>query len=422
MRSLRSTEWSKVEGRLNNLLRNAKEALRKRAPYGPDIDLEEFNFEEEGDVENETIESLPPDLRKAGEAVGIDVNERRVSGTYLQIDGRVLRSTVLKWLRERGLIVAPISEALRKFNWLKDYYWSAIPVDQDKYTAAAEVFRQHGYFIYVPPNVKIEIPVQTCLLTSCHRGAQAVHNIIIADENSELNLITGCATTANRGLHIGVSEFFVKRGARVTFTMIHGWAPEFHVRPRAAVVVEEGGTFVNYYINMHSVKSLQMLPTVIEHRNACSYLTTIVLGRGSAFMDVGGRIIFRGENARGEITSRSVIRDSAKVIMRGQLIAEAQKVRGHLECRGLLLSDSAEAEAIPSLKSKFNDVELTHEAALGRISEEEMIYLMMKGFNEDEATALLVRGFIDAGLQHLPESLRFAAISTLEMAARMAKG
>ena len=404
------------------LKRKAEKALDKKSLYGPDIDLEEYDFGEPGPVKNKPLSELGEEVLKRAGEVGVDVEEHRVSGTFFQVDHEVLRSIVIDRLRKQGVLVMSAMEALKKLDWVKKYYWKAIPVDLDKFTAAAELYWRHGYFIYVPPGVKVKQPVQACLFVCSRDIAQPVHNIIIADENSELNLVTACSTLANRGLHIGISEFYVGRNAKITFTMVHGWASNYHVRPRAVAVVEEGGTFVNYYINLHPVKTLQMYPTAILNKKAQGFLTSILLAREKSMMDVGGRIVLKGEGAKGEITSRSVIKDESTAVMRGELVGEVPGVKAHLECRGLLLSEKAHGEAIPTLKSFTEGAELTHEAALGRISEEELLYLMTKGFNEDEATSLIVRGFVEIGLDKLPETIRKPVLSILELVSRLAKG
>lgn len=399
----------------------AKRALKKSSPYGPDVDLGSYDFGEVGSVENVPLEDLPEEYKKGAEGVGIEVGKKSVSGTYFQVDHSVVRTFVEERLRKLGVIVSSTLDALRKYDWVKEYYWRAVPVDSDKYTAVTELKTRHGYFIYVPPGVKVREPIQACLFISGRDLAQPVHNIIIADEGSELNLVTGCVTIVERGLHIGVSEFYVRRNAKMTFTMIHGWSRDFDVRPRTGVVVEEGGEFVNYYVNLHPARTLQMYPTVYLHRNASAYLTSIVLASKRSYYDIGGRIVFQGEGARGEIISRSVVKDFAKSVMRGELIAQTPRVKGHLECRGLILSDEVDAIAIPLLRSSYKDVELTHEAALGKISEDELVYLMAKGFDEDEAVSLVVRGFVDVGLERIPEPLRRQAGQVLELLVKYAR-
>ncbi len=406
---------------MNEIKRRAMKALNKPAPYGPDVDIKDYEAEIPEALQL-PLEELPQEMREKAEMVGIDVNEKGVGATYLQIDHSVAYTMLRARLKRKGIIVMSTAEALRRLPWVAKYYWKLIPVDTDKYTATVEIHMRHGYFIYVPPGVKVDMPVQACILARARKGLQPIHNIVIVGEGSELNLVTGCATTSEEGLHIGVSEFYVKKGGRLTFTMIHGWGAKYHARPRTAVLLEEGAIFASYYINLYPVRSLQAFPIVYAGKNASCYLTNIILGRGESVIDIGGGVVLRGEKATGEVISRSIIKDRARVIMRGRLVGETERIRGHLECRGLLLSPEAYSRAIPELEALAEGAELTHEAAIGKISEDELNYLMSKGFSEEEAVSLIVRGFLEVGLERLPQAIREPLKIILDMVARMARG
>ena len=404
------------------LKERAKKALNKKAPYGTDIVLSNYSWKVSESVVIDSLKALPKPLLERSKAMGVDVDEKSVSGTYLQLDTNVLRTYVTEKFKKYGVYVMSVEDAIKKFDWVRNHYWKAIPVDLDKYTAITELYGRHGYFIYVPPGVKVREPLQACLFIHREGTAQAVHNIIVVDEDAELNLMTACAALPTRAIHIGVSEFYIKRNAKLTFTMVHYWGPTHHVRPRATAIVEEGGLFINYYVHIAPVKSLQMFPTaILKGANAQAYLTTILVGSKDAHIDVGGRIIFKGADTRGEIASRSLIRDNAHVIMRGELIGGTQS-RGHIDCKGLLLSPKAIGEAIPVLKSINESAELTHEAAIGRISRDELEYLMSKGFTEEEAVSLIVRGFLEVGIERLPLQLRKYVSNVLDIITKYAKG
>ena len=167
--------------------------------------------------------------------------------------------------------VMAVSQALEKYDWLADYLWKAVAVDSDKYTANVELNENDGYFIRALPGQKTVFPVQACLYLAQAKLVQNVHNIIIAEEGSELHIITGCATASREepGLHIGVSEFYIKKGAKVTFTMIHSWNPEIAVRPRTTTIIEEGGLFLSNYLLMKPVNTLQMYPTATMRGRKC---------------------------------------------------------------------------------------------------------------------------------------------------------
>ena len=381
--------------------------------------LEKYDFGKLG-KEEISIENIPK--AAIGRMRYVGVEPERASGLYMQLDHNAIYTSLTNYLKQKGVILMSTYDAYQKIPWVRKYFWNALPKTYDEFTKLADEYWRHGYFIYVPPNTKIEVPIQACLFISKKKIAQPVHNVIIVDKNSELNLVTGCATMVNEGLHLGISEFYVKENAKLTFTMIHGWAPEFEVRPRAAAIVEKGGMFVSYYVNLYPVRDLQMYPTVYLKGNANCYMTNILLGRRNSSLDVGSRIVFLEKGSKGEIISRSIVRDEAKVIMRGNLVGKSGDVKGHLECKGLILSPKASAVAVPQLESYVEGAELTHEAAIGRISEEQLYYLMSKGFTEEEAVSLIVRGFIEVGLTHLPEVLQSSIRAILSILEKLAKG
>jgi len=331
------------------------------------------------------------------------VTEKERGGTYFQKDSEVVRCV----MKQEGIEVIPIKRALEEHEWIRDYYWRLVSVDADKYTAAAELDLHDGYVIRALPGVKSIYPVQACLYLDTDRSQQNIHNIVIAEEESELHIITGCTTSAHlkSGLHVGVSEFFVRKNAKLSFTMIHNWAEEMMVRPRSVGMVEEGGLFLNNYISMKPVRSIQMYPTsYLVGRDAVARFYTVVVGSPGAEHDLGGRIHLQQPGTRAEIVSR-VITNGGNVVARGHLVGEVAGIKAHLECRGLILNGGL-VHAIPELEGRVDGVEMSHEAAVGKIAQEEINYLMSRGLSEDEATSTIVRGFLSVDIEGLPPQLK----------------
>ncbi|MHC1601027.1 MAG: SufB/SufD family protein [Candidatus Nezhaarchaeales archaeon] len=396
---------------IDYLKKKAEEAITKPPSLGPDLDLSKFKLEAE-----RPKDWLTEDLMERVQIVGIDLSEKERSGTYLQLD----HYAMLEKVTAGGVEVMSISKALEKYEWLIDYYWKAISVDTDKFTALAELKRTEGYFIRAKKGAKVEFPVQACLYLRTPRIAQNVHNIIIVEEDAELHVITGCATPkVAEGLHVGVSEFYVKKGGKLTFTMIHGWAEGVDVRPRTAAILEEDATFTNIYVNLNPVRTFQAMPKVyLEGRNARANLTSIIAASSKTHFDIGGAVYLRAENTKAEIISRTVAKDEATVIARGIIVGERDGVKGHLECRGIMLSSTSIISAVPQLEARARDVELSHEAAVGKIAEEEIYYLMARGFNEDEATSIIIRGFMDVDVRGLPPMLAAQIKKALDITAK----
>ncbi len=382
----------------------AKAAVNKTAPLGEDIDLSKYVSSDDKHAYRDDPSQFPAKAkeRMLGAGVMLDDTSQR-SGTYIQMDNTPVHSSV----SQDGVEVMPVSQAMEKYDWFAEYWWQAVAVDQDKYTANIELNQYNGYFIRALPGQKTVFPVQACLYLAKEKLVQNVHNIIIAEEDSELHIITGCTTTTKEeaGLHLGVSEFYIKRGAKVTFTMIHSWSPETAVRPRTAAIIEEDGLFMSNYLLMKPVRSLQMYPTArCEGENATvRYNSIMVAGEGSS-LDVGSRVILNAKGARTEIVTRAIT-TGGDITARGYIEGNAPEVKGHLECRGLILGEKGNIHAIPELRGTLPGIDLSHEAAVGKIAEEEVEYLMARGLTRDEATATIVRGFLRVDIEGLPPLL-----------------
>jgi Fe-S cluster assembly scaffold protein SufB len=382
----------------------AKTAASKAAALGEDIDLSKYVSSGEEHQYQADPSRLPTRAKEQMLSAGVmldDASQR--SGTYIQMDNIPVHSSI----SQDGVEVMSVSQALEKYDWIADYWWQAVAVDTDKYTANIELSQNDGYFIRSLPGQKTVFPVQACLYLARAKLVQNVHNIIIAEEDSELHIITGCTTASQEdpGLHLGVSEFYIKRGAKVTFTMIHSWNPETSVRPRTAAVVEADGLFMSNYLLMKPVRSLQMYPAArcVGENATVRYNSILVSGEGSS-LDVGSRAFLNAKGAKTEIISRAIT-TGGNITARGYIEGNAPEVKGHLECRGLILGEKGTIHAIPELKGTLAGIDLSHEAAVGKIAEEEVEYLMARGLTRDEATATIVRGFLRVDIEGLPPLL-----------------
>ena len=393
----------------------AKKALNKPPAYGPPINVSKFRITSEIKDLQTLLER--PDVLERMLSVGIDVKTKYRAGTFMQFDEKVIKTLAgVPCVKIMGL-----EEAKEEFGeeWLEKYYWRAIGVDTDMFTAFVELYGRGGYVIIVEKNCKVEKPIQACLYLATESFLQTPHNIIIIEDNAEANLITGCTVGAHRGAHLGISEFYVGKNARLTFTMIHSWGPLVDVRPRTGVVVDEGGVFISNYISLRPVNTVQMFPkAVLNGEKASATFNTLIYGLGKSFYDLGAKAILKAPKTTAQISSKVVAAGSSTVVSRGLIVAEADDVKGHYECRGLMLSDKASIRTIPELETKVKNAELTHEAAIGRINVNELAYLMSRGFTEEEATAMIVKGFLEPEIPGLPYTLKMTIKRFTEIAAR----
>ncbi len=354
-----------------------------------------------------SFKELPGDITRTAETVGIEETEKRRSGSFLQLDESALFARVIG--RFKGQIeIMDTKDALEKYDWLHNYYWKLVDMDKDVYTKKAEKEFMGGYFLRILPGEKIQFPIQSCMYISKQRCKQNVHNIIIAEPGSEAQIITGCAVSRDikAAEHIGISEFYVKKGARLTSTMIHNWSMETKVRPRSAALVEDNASFMSNYVILNPVRDLQMSPVAkCIGKNSVVRFSSLLHAENKSLMDVGSRVELIGDGSRAEVISRAIAKDNSKIIVRGVMQSENPTVKAHLECSGLLLGSKSTIHAIPELLATGEGIDMSHEAAVGKIAEKEILYLMSRGLTRDEATALIIRGFLDTRILHLPSSL-----------------
>lgn len=370
---------------------------------GKTVDLDKYHTDAEAHAYVRELTRV--DAADAGKwlDVGIDPLEKERAGTFIQKD----RSVVHCKSHQDGVEMMGISQAAAVHPWLEEYLWKSVSPDTDAFTKSAKAHPHEGYFIRALPGVKSAHPLQSCLYIAKNGFSQNVHNIVIAEERSHLHVITGCATAPHldSGLHVGISEFYVKKGATLMFTMIHDWGKNVSVRPRTVIRVAEGGTLISNYICLKPVGSLQMFPTTyLEGEGAVARFNSVLVAARGSYMDVGSRVILSAPNTRAEIISRGIT-SGGTIIARGDLIGKVAGIKAHLECKGLILNDGL-MHAIPELQGFVPGVEMSHEAAVGKIDQREIEYLMARGLDEEEAISTIVRGFLNVDIEGLPVGLR----------------
>jgi hypothetical protein len=325
-----------------------------------------------------------------------------------KISGTVLINNERPWCdfsRQEGVEVLHIKQALVNYGGLKRYFWQAVDPRKDEFTRAAFNNLHQGYFVRSRKGIKSSKPVQTCLYISKNGFKQNIHNIIIAEEGSTLSVVTGCLTGERiaQARHVGVTEIYVKKNAKVVFTMIHNWDKTAMVRPRTVIKVEGGGRFTSNYICLNPVGDIQMSP-VCELNGNLSWgdFNSYIYAYPGSRLDLGGKIVLNGEGSRGEIIYRSV-NNRGTIYNRGTLVGAARGIKAHMDCRGLIMKQGGTTLAIPEIEARMADVDMTHEASIGRVAEEQIEYLKSRGMDEETALELIVKGFLDTGGANIPK-------------------
>ena len=406
---------------MRNVYEDAERAINKKAAIGADITIENFTDETINAIDMiDDLDDLSKQTKNDLLKVGVDTNEENRSGSFLQVDqSNIFTNNSIS----DSIEVMNMGVALEKYSWLEDYMWNVVKPDADKYTAKTALREKEegvtsGYFVRSLPGTKEVMPVQACMFISYTDVMQTAHNIVIAEENSELHLITGCATgdDISSAMHVGVSEMYLKPGSKITFTMVHNWAEEVEVRPRTAIKLADNSTYINNYILTSPVSTIQSFPTAYcDGKNSRAIFQSIQGGKKDSIIDVGSRAILNAEGAKAEVISRAVAQDESQIFARGHLAGNVPNVKGHLECQGLVLSDDSFIYAVPELEASSTNLEMSHEAAVGKISEDEINYLTSRGIPEEEAESMIVRGFLNMDITGLPEELAQQTQNMIDM-------
>ena len=353
------------------------------------------------------LTKLPHQILEEAQKAGLETQGKNRSATFVHLNQETIAAKVND-VYEGKMELMDVKAALKKYSWLEDYMWKLVSKDKDEYTKRVAEDYSGGYFMRILPGAEIAFPLQSCLLITQKNLEQRVHNIIIAEEGSNAHIITSCLqhSTVPKASHLGISEIYVKKGAMLNFTMIHQWSEDTLVRPRTGAQVDDKATFVSNYVCMRPVKDIQMYPaaTCVGEDSRVSF-NSILYGHKNSQMDIGSKAVLLGRGSKAEMISRAISREGSKMIIRGMIEGDNSDCKGHLECKGLLMDDKSFMQSIPELIAKKKGVEITHEAAVGKISEKEITYLMTRKLSRDQAVSLIIRGFMDVGILGLPDEL-----------------
>ena len=353
------------------------------------------------------LTNIPHQILEEAQKAGLETQGKNRSATFVHLNQETVAAKVNE-LYEGKLELMDIKAALRKYPWLEEYRWKLVNKDKDEYTKKVAEDYSGGYFMRILKGAEISFPLQSCLLITQKNLEQKVHNIIIAEEDSKAHIITSCVqhSSVPKASHIGISEIYVKKGAMLNFTMIHQWSEDTMVRPRSGAQIEDNATFVSNYVCMRPVRDVQMYPAAYcKGTNSRVSFNSILYGQKNSQLDIGSKAVLTGRGSKAEMISRAITREGSKMIIRGMIEGDNSDCKGHLECRGLIMDNESFMQSIPELIAKKKGVEITHEAAVGKISEKEITYLMTRKISREQAVSLIIRGFMDVSILGLPDAL-----------------
>ncbi|MGQ4890961.1 MAG: Fe-S cluster assembly protein SufB [Candidatus Njordarchaeia archaeon] len=376
-------------------------------PWDQYIDVEKLSIEGKSIGEVNDLDEVPEEVISLLDKLGIPESERPLlTGLSVNVDNELIYKMVKKNMEKLGVTLMSMEEAVQKFDWLKDYFMKLVKPESSAAAAYHAAFWSGGLFVHVPKGVKVNYPLQAYFLIISEGLSQTEHTLLILEENSFLNYIEGCAAPvlARYSVHLGVLEAYVKDGANLIVKSLENWIGNVHHRPMKGVFVGD-----NASVDMSSItlggKTAIMKPRIwLRGENSRGVLRSVSLVNTDRVVMSGGEIINWNINTSSELLNRSVVMDQGRELFEGiiNVKKEAKSSKGHMECNTILIGDKAYSEAIPILKTEIDDVELSHEATLGKIGEDQLIYLESMGFDEEQAYSLIVNGFFNPIIKDLP--------------------
>ncbi|NLS08811.1 Fe-S cluster assembly protein SufB [Nesterenkonia sp. MY13] len=387
---------------------------RKPMPtWGADLSEIDFDnikyFVRSTEKQAQTWEDLPEDIRNTYEKLGIPEAERErlVAGVAAQYESEVVYHQIREDLEEQGVIFMDTDTALKEHpEFFEEYFGSVIPVGDNKFAALNTAVWSGGSFVYVPKGVHVEIPLQAYFRINTENMGQFERTLIIADEDSYVHYIEGCTAPIYNtdSLHSAVVEIVVKKNARVRYTTIQNWSTNVYNLVTKRAVVDEGGTMEWIDGNIGSKVTMKYPAVYLTGEHAKGETLSVAFAGENQHQDTGSKMVHMAPNTSSSIVSKSVARSGGRASYRGlvQVNAEAKNSANSVVCDALLVDTISKTDTYPYIDIREDDVTLGHEATVSRVSEEQLFYLMSRGLAEDEAMAMIVRGFIEPIARELP--------------------
>ena len=381
--------------------------------WGPDLSDLDMNdivhyLEPDSAPMNENWDDVPSYIRDTFDRLGIPEAEKQsLAGVGAQYDSEVVYHSVHKELEEQGVIYTDIETAIVKYgDMLKEYFMTLITVNDHKFAALHGAVWSGGSFIYVPKGVKVKMPLQSYFRLNAPEAGQFEHTLIIVDEGADLHFIEGCSAPKyqKNALHAGAVELFVRKGARLRYSTIENWSRNMYNLNTKRALVEEDGVIEWVSGSFGSRVSMLYPMSILKgDRSRCEF-TGATFAAAGQYLDTGCKIIHQGKNTSSTVHSKSISKNGGTAFYRGLLkvLPEATGTRSTVECESLMLDNESTSDTIPIIDINNDSVDIGHEAKIGRISDEAIFYLMSRGISEDEAKAMIVRGFVEPISKELP--------------------
>jgi len=373
------------------------------------LDLDEIYFYTRPvDREGRSWDEVPETIKETFQRLGIPEAEQKfLAGVGAQYESEMVYHSIQERLAQQGVIFKSIEDGLREHpDLFREYFSTVIPIEDNKFAALNSAVWSGGSFVYVPPGVKVELPMQAYFRLNEASTGQFERTLIIADEGSQAHYVEGCTAPiyTTDSFHSGVIEIVVKPGARFRYTTIQNWSTNMYNLVTQRAIVHKGGTMEWVDANLGSKLTMKYPSCYLVGEGAHGEILSLAFAARHQHQDTGGKVIHVAPNTSSKITSKSISKDGGRASYRGLLKVHkgASNSRSNVVCDALLLDERSRSDTYPYIEIDENDVTIGHEASVSKIGEEQLFYLMSRGLREEEATTMVVSGFIEPLVKELP--------------------
>lgn len=387
--------------------------LSKKMPsWGPVLSSLDFNkiyyYAKPTDKKSHSWDEVPVEIRKTFEKLGIPENERKfLAGLGAQYDSEMVYRNLSKMLSQKGVIFVDTETAVQKHpSLVKEYFGKLVPPTDNKFAALNSAVWSGGSFLYVPPGVKLNLPLQAYFRINAQGLGQFERTLIIADKGSFVHYIEGCTAPlyTTDSLHAAVVEIFVKKGAHVRYTTVQNWSKNVYNLVTKRMLLEEEGVGEWVDVNLGSQLTMKYPSLYLKGRGARGKILSLAFAGAGQQQDTGGKAIHLAPQTSSLITSKSISKNGGRTSYRGliQVVKGAKGVRSMMRCHNLILDDKSRSDSYPALRIEEKEVNVGHEAYVSKLDEEQLFYLQSRGISQDEAEVMLVNGFVEPVVRELP--------------------
>ncbi|BDQ31405.1 Fe-S cluster assembly protein SufB [Nitrosopumilus zosterae] len=408
---------SKMKGEpewmLDFRLRSYEIFMKKPMPtWGGDLSVIDFQniyyYAKASDKVEKNWDDVPDSVKKTFDKLGIPEAEKKfLAGVGAQYESEVVYHSLREDLAKQGVLFLDTDAALKEYPEIfKKYFGKIIPPEDNKFAALNSAVWSGGSFIYIPPGVKVDMPLQAYFRINAENIGQFERTLIIADEGSEVHYIEGCTAPvySSESLHSAVVELVAHKDAKLRYTTIQNWSSDVYNLVTKRAYAYEGATVEWIDGNIGSKLTMKYPGIYLMGERAYGETLSIAFAGKGQHQDTGAKMVHLAPNTTSKITSKSVSRLDGRSTYRGLLnVAKgATNVKATVRCDALLLDDTSKTDTYPYMEINQEDATITHEATVGKIGDEQIFYLMTRGFTEEEALSLIVNGFMEPFTKELP--------------------